>query len=294
MIRSMTGYGKGSLELGRLRITIELKSLNNRFADLRLRLPAELQSEEIDLRRRVLQSIRRGRVELSLSLERAGEGEERFTLNRSLLRALSDAAGRAREEFGFSGNLEVGALLAFPDVLARSDAGGLTDAEILGVHRALDAALEALDHERRREGEALREEIVGRLGRMQELVGEIRGLSAALPGALQEKLTERMSALLKTVPLDPGRLAQEAAYLADRSDVTEELVRLQGHVAQAHALVTEGDAEPVGKRLDFLLQEIHRETNTVNSKAADLEISRRALALKSETEKVREQVQNLE
>lgn len=295
MIRSMTGYGKGSVELGRLRITVELKSLNNRFADLRLRLPGELQSEEIDIRRRILQGIKRGRVELSLSIERVGEGDDRYALNRPLLHALTRAAGSVREEFGFAGNLDVNTVLAIPEVLVRSEAGGgLTDAEILGVHRAVDAALEALDRERRREGEALREEVVGILGRMEDLVREVRARAETLPSSLLDKLTERMAVLFKAGPVDPTRLAQEAAFLADRSDVTEEIVRLAAHLAQARAILSDAEGEPVGKRLDFLLQEIHRETNTINSKSADLEISRRALALKSEAEKVREQIQNLE
>jgi uncharacterized protein (TIGR00255 family) len=129
---------------------------------------------------------------------------------------------------------------------------------------------------------------------MEKLVREIRELAEKLPQAVLRKLNERLAVLLSAVPIDQGRLAQEAAFLADRSDVTEELVRLEGHLAQTRALVTEPGSEAVGKRLDFLLQEINRETNTINAKSGDLEISRRALALKSEAEKIREQVQNLE
>jgi uncharacterized protein (TIGR00255 family) len=129
---------------------------------------------------------------------------------------------------------------------------------------------------------------------MRAIVGEIALLAPRIPQALERRLVDRLKALSASIDLDPARVAQEAAFLAERSDVTEELVRLGAHVQQARALLADGDGEPVGKRLDFLLQEIHRETNTVTSKSQDLELSRRALDLKAETEKVREQIQNLE
>jgi uncharacterized protein (TIGR00255 family) len=129
---------------------------------------------------------------------------------------------------------------------------------------------------------------------MRGLVGEVRRLAADLPQGVHRKLVERLDVLLKSVPVDPARVAQEAAFLADRCDVTEELVRLSSHIEQTLKMLAEPDEEPLGKRLDFLLQEIHRETNTINSKSGDLEISRHALALKSEAEKIREQIQNLE
>jgi uncharacterized protein (TIGR00255 family) len=129
---------------------------------------------------------------------------------------------------------------------------------------------------------------------MDALVAAVRARAASIPAAMLKRITERVGQLLSQIPLDPARLAQEAAILADRADVAEELVRLAGHLAQARALLADGGAEPVGKRMDFLLQEIHRETNTIASKSADLEISRMTLDLKSESERVREQIQNLE
>ncbi len=295
MIRSMTGYGRGSAEAPGLRVVVELRSLNNRFADLRLRLPFELQSEEMEIRRMVLSKVRRGRLELSLSLERTDGAAAGITLNRPLIQAASAAARVATEEFGLSGVLDVNTVLSMPDVLQRSPVGnGMTAEELAVVRRAVEDALQALDAEKRREGEALREEILARAGRLGEIVGEVRRLAAELPQGAHRKLLDRLQVLLKSVPVDPVRLAQEAAFLADRCDVTEELVRLSGHIEQTAKVLREPDDEPVGKRLDFLLQEIHRETNTINSKSADLTISRQALALKSEAEKIREQIQNLE
>ena len=295
MIRSMTGYGKGSAELPGVRITVELKTLNNRFADVRLRLPAELAGEESEIRRRVLARVQRGRVEMSLDVERTATAGGGISLNRPLVRAILDAASEIGGDGSVGGRIDVNTLLALPNVLLQArPLADLDDDGLAAIHRAIEGALDALDGERRREGEELRAEIVARLSSMDELVREIRELAASVPTTARRKLVERIEALAIAVPLDAGRLAQETAFLVDRCDVTEELVRLEGHVGQARALVERPDAEPVGKRLDFLLQEIHRETNTITSKSGELEISRRALALKSESEKVREQIQNLE
>jgi uncharacterized protein (TIGR00255 family) len=159
---------------------------------------------------------------------------------------------------------------------------------------AVDMALSALDADRRREGEALKREILDRLTTMTRLTTEARERAGAIPDQLKQKLLQRLATLGSDVELDPSRLAQEATFLADRADVTEEIVRLEGHLAQAGGLLEKPDGGPVGKRLDFLLQEIHRETNTICSKSSDLELTRGALALKAEAEKVREQIQNLE
>jgi uncharacterized protein (TIGR00255 family) len=147
---------------------------------------------------------------------------------------------------------------------------------------------------RRREGEHLRGELLQRLESMVAAVGRIRQRAAVIPVLLRDRLVERLRVLSREVELDAGRVAQEAALLADRSDVTEEVVRLEGHLERAVGLLRAGESEPVGKRLDFLLQEMQRETNTINSKAADLAVSRDALELKAEIEKVREQTQNVE
>jgi len=170
----------------------------------------------------------------------------------------------------------------------------LDEAGRSAVDGALDVALAALDAERRREGGLLRDDLVPRVARMKATVAVIRELAAGVPHTLQQKLAERVQQLVTQVTLDPARIAQEAAFLADRADITEELVRLDGHLVHAHALLAEIDGEPVGKRLEFLLQEIHRETNTIASKSSELGISRHALALKAESEKIREQIQNVE
>lgn len=291
----MTGYGQGQQDAGDLRVTVELKTVNNRFADVRFRLPAELAGWEARVRRTVLSRVRRGRVELSVRFERGNAAAGAPALNRELLEAVLAGAQQLRDEHGLKGELDLARIVAIPG-LFRAEApilGG--DKEQLEVlDRCLALGLDALDADRLREGQVLATELLDRLRTMQDLTRTMTERAATVPATVRDRLIARLDNLGVELQLDPARVAQEAALLADRCDVTEELVRLEGHLQQAIALVDEPDGQPVGKRLDFLLQEIHRETNTVNSKSSDLELTRVALAMKAEAEKVREQVQNLE
>lgn len=295
MIRSMTGYGQGTFEAPGLKVTAELRSVNNRFADLKLHLPDDLVPFEPDLRRKVLEFVKRGRVDIDVRLERTGETGQPLALNRPVVEAALVAWKTLRDDYGVHGDWDLRTLLSVPGVFAPTDAvAGLDEAGRNAIDRALDLALAALDAERRREGGLLRDDLVARLARMNDSVAAIRARAALVPELLQKKIVERVQQLVTQVTLDPARIAQEAAFLADRSDATEEIVRLEGHLAQALSLLAESEGEPVGKRLEFLLQEIHREINTVASKSADLGISRHALDLKAESERIREQIQNLE
>jgi len=294
VIRSMTGYGQGSAEIPGFRARVEIRTVNNRFVDLKLRLPAELMRREAEIRGRILSRVRRGRIDVDFRLE-GTRVEPALALNRRLAEAVVAAGRQLREEYGAEGALDLRAMLQVPGILEPpACAGEIGEEEIATACRALDAALDGLDAERRREGEELRDDLRSRVSRMAELSEEIERLCAGVPDALRRKLLDRLKSLAEGVELDPARVEQEAVFLADRADVTEEIVRLKGHVARLSALLTEPDGEPVGKRLDFLLQEVSRETNTVNAKSVDLEVSRAVLALKSEAEKVREQIQNLE
>jgi uncharacterized protein (TIGR00255 family) len=291
----MTGYGQGAAEAPGLKVTVELRSVNNRFADLKLRLPDELVPFEQEFRRKVLLTVRRGRVDVDLRLTRSGDLEAPLALNRPVVLAVLSAFKTLRDEYGIHGAFDLQTLLHVPGVFEMEDAAApLDEAGRAAVDGALDLALAALDAERRREGGLLGADLVARVSRMKETVATIRESAAAVPSVLQRKLVERVQQLLTQVTLDPVRIAQEAAFLADRSDITEEIVRLEGHLSHALTLLGESDGDPVGKRLEFLLQEIHRETNTISSKSADLGISRHALDLKAESERIREQIQNLE
>ncbi len=291
----MTGYGQASTDVGEARVTVELRTLNHRYADLRLRLPPDLAAAEREMRRTILQRIKRGRVELTVNVESIEGGTSKPQLNRPLLDEVLATCKTLRDELHIEGTPDMRTVLGVHGMF-RSAAVALAwdagDREALD--RSLGEALEALDQERLREGRHLQQDLSQRLTGMSQIVTKIRESAERIPDKLRERLVERLSGLAADVALDPARVAQEAVLLAERSDATEELVRLEGHLAQAADLVDGPDEKPVGKPLDFLLQEIQRETNTLNSKSADLELGRMALELKGEVEKVREQVQNLE
>ena len=297
MIRSMTGYGQGAAEAPGIKVTVELRSVNNRFADLKLRLPDVLLPFEHDLRRKILATVKRGRIDVDLRLERTGAQASPLALNRPLVAAALQAMRIAPR------GVRRGRGLGSPDgdVRSRHLRDGRTPAprsKTPGGRRSIarwSSALTALDGERRREGGLLQADLV-RAGRADEghRRHDSRARDRGAGRAPKEDRRARAASCGTQVALDPARIAQEAAFLADRSDVTEEIVRLTGHLEHALALLAETGGEPVGKRLEFLLQEIHRETNTIASKSADLGINRQALSLKAEAEKIREQIQNLE
>ena len=291
----MTGFGQASGDASGARVTVEVRSVNNRYLDLRLRIPSELAAIEGEIRKRVRSRFRRGRVELTLNLERTDGADRAFVLNTALVEAVTAAAGRIRSEYGVEGDLDLRGLLSLPGVLqAAAEGPVISDDERPMVEATVDQALSALERERAREGENLRVDLVARVEQMLGLVDQIRELASGMPALARDRLVERIEAMTHGLDLDPTRVAQEAAIQADRCDVTEEIVRLRGHLEQLAVLLNTPDGEPVGKRLDFLIQEIHRETNTVGSKSVSLDLSRRVLDLKNETEKVREQIQNLE
>lgn len=291
----MTGFGQGMTTSPELRVSVEMRGVNNRYADIRLRIPAELGELETDLRRRVLGRVKRGRVEVSVNVERAEGAEIRQMLNRPLLDEVRRAADVARDDLGLKGQLELMGVLSIPGMF-RAESVDLvwTPEQKDQLLEALDTALGAFDADRLREGSALKDDILARVDAMLRHAGRARARAAEIPEVLRDKLVQRLDQLSEVAELDPARVAQEAAYLADRSDVTEEIVRLEGHLEQARSLLDRPDGEPLGKRLEFLLQEIHREANTVCSKAADLQLTQHALAVKLEVEKAREQVLNLE
>jgi uncharacterized protein (TIGR00255 family) len=298
MIRSMTGFGQGSAESDGYRVTVDVRTVNHRFVDVRVRVPSELAALERDARKRILARVRRGRVEASFRVDRIADAASRVRVNAELVRSAVHAAHELAAEHGLPGALTVSDVLRVPGVLVEDRSA---DPEVDGLAAAavgaLDRALDSLQADREREGEDLRRDLAGRIESMRGWTASVREHAAEVPRRAREKLLERLAALSQGVELDPARLAQEATFLADRADVTEELVRLDAHLDEALRILGTGEQaadEPVGKRMDFLVQEIHRETNTINSKSSELEISRAAMALKTETEKVREQVQNLE
>ncbi|HZE69075.1 MAG TPA: YicC/YloC family endoribonuclease [Pyrinomonadaceae bacterium] len=292
-MKSMTGYGRGSVVGEDFTVAIDLKTVNNRFLDVHLRLGSELTALEPAIKRRIGSRISRGRVDVTLTFERTSEVA--YELNRPLIAGYVKALREMQQEFSVSGELDLNVLARVPGALQPAR-NGLTAEMIAGVERAIDEGLNELDRMREQEGAVLREEMLERLGKIENLVPTIESAAASLVDTYRARLQKRIGELLsrdgQLIEIDPARLAQEVAYLADRSDVSEEMVRLRSHLTQfREALDAPGET---GKMLDFLLQELNREANTTLSKSTDLSIKEAGLGIKAEVEKLREQVQNVE
>jgi uncharacterized protein (TIGR00255 family) len=294
----MTGFGRGVAERGQTRATVDVRAVNHRFLDLKLR-GALAPSLEDAISTRVRGAIERGAVTVSVHLVREGSGGTR--IDQAAAHAAHQQLTELARVLGTAGP-DLALVLAQPGVVVETETDSREDGDSPAVLAALDAALAQLTAMREGEGKALARDLLARLDELAALRESLAKLAADIPERIQRRLSQRLERLLQDEAadkgsdaagwLDPGRLAQEVALLADRADVTEELVRLASHLEQARALVT-GKAA-AGRRLDFLVQEIGRELNTIGSKSAATEISSAIVEAKAVLEKVREQVQNVE
>jgi len=294
-IRSMTGYAQVKEHVsGQLTITLSLKSVNHRFLDLHLRIPNELDAVDMKVRRLLKERLHRGHIEVVLSLERAGSAV--FAVNRELVGGYLQAFRRAAEEFGVSADPDLNAVLKLPGALNATDSCDSGEALENHVTAALERAVVRLNEMREEEGLTSVAELRERMQHLSLATREVEGLRYKVLKAYHEKVEGRMQELIGS-HADPDRILQEAAMLAERSDIQEELVRMKNHIQ--HFLSHLESGGEVGKKLDFLLQEMNREANTLLSKTTGvageaLRITEMGLAMKSEIEKAREQVQNLE
>ena len=274
-------------------VSVDIKTVNNRFLDIHLRVGSELSSVEPAIKRRISSRLSRGRVDVTISFERTAQMA--YELNRPLIAGYVSALKQLQKDFNIGGELDINVLARIPGALQPARNG--VDARMISaVEEAIDEALDELEKMRQQEGEALRLELRERVQKIEALVPTIEQSAAGLAEAYRLRLQKRVAELLnrggQVVEIDPARLAQEVAYLADRSDVSEEMVRLRSHLSQfQEAIDSQGET---GKMLDFLLQELNREANTTLSKSTDLVIKEAGLAIKAEVEKLREQVQNVE
>ena len=300
-IYSMTGFAQARAEREGSSVRINLRSVNHRFLDLHLRMPDGFEVFESRIRQAIRNRLRRGHVDVNVYYEPGGNG--RIEVNRELVESYMNAVERLRQEFGVKTEPDLMALFRLPGVVAApgaaSDLQSEEKQESLGeqLEVCLEQALNKLEAMRRSEGEALTEEMQGILEQVATRTAEIETLAERVRPAIARRLAERLEELLKGLQLDPMRLAQEAALLAERSDVSEELARLRSHVEQFRKLLA--SAGEAGKKLDFLLQEMQREANTLLSKTPGVEseglaITGLALEVKSDIEKLREQAQNVE
>lgn len=301
MIRSMTGYGRVQQEEPEFALTLSVKSINHRFLDLQIRLSAGLETLEPTVRGLVKQRIRRGHVEVQVNMDRDRRGS--VQIDHELLEAYLKVLQDLRRESGYASEPDLVALLRIPGMVTSTN--GEISAELLSrvqdtLERVAQQALDQLDAMRRREGESLERDVRARLEHLGQLAANVARSANDVPAYYRRRLERRLQEILGSsaqMEIDLGRLAQEVAFLASRSDIAEELTRFQSHLDQIDHLL--GESAEVGKKLDFLLQEMNREANTVLSKTTDVpeigpEITKQAIEMKAEIEKLREQAQNIE
>lgn len=294
MTRSMTGYGKAEATGAEGKFVVEIRSVNHRYGEVSVKLPRQMLFLEGDVRRRVAERFKRGKIDIFIQFEPAMGNITPPVANIPLALAYNEAFTQIRLALGVYDHVPLDLILAQKDVLATQaqDVPADLEAQAADLHGALNAALDSMEAMRLKEGEQLAREIIGRISGVSDMVESVAKRAPLAVAANGERLRERISRLLGETPVDELRLAQEVAILADRMEITEELVRLRSHFKQFHAIM--GLNEPVGRKADFLLQEMNREVNTIGSKANDAEIAAIVVELKSELEKVREQIQNIE
>jgi len=291
----MTGFGRAKGNVGEdWAAEVVARSVNHRFLDLNIKLREQEIDLEPVLRRVFSRHVARGKVEVSLRLRRATPAPTVISIDEGLLEALLARFAALSERYPVSGKLEARDLLTIPQIFAvESSVDGFTEGDIAALEEIAGEAARALVAMREAEGQLVAADLAERIGFLEKRLAELAGRRGEIVRRNLDNLRERLKSLVSEAGLDPGRLEQEAALAVDRSDVAEELQRLEGHLSQFGSLLT-SSREPVGKKLDFLAQEILRELNTLGSKGRDLQMVREVLEMKSEIEKIREQVQNLE
>jgi len=292
MITSMTGYGRREAVWRGGPVAVEVRSVNHRFCEVVVRLPRALSSLEEEVKRMIQRRCARGRIELTVSLPGGKDGGRTISLDRSLAKQYHRLLGDLKRDLRLGGTIDLALLAGFRDIVSLSDQP-VADRKLTAiVKRLVTGALADLDAMRRREGAALAHDAKSRVQVVRQAVASIATRTPHVVQEYFERMKARVEKLVGAGQVDSGRLQQELALYADRCDVSEELTRLESHVAQFTAALN--SRGPVGRTLDFLLQEMGREVNTIGSKAGDAEISTQIVQIKGELEKVREQVQNIE
>jgi len=292
MIKSMTGFGRVEAICEGRNVIVEAKSVNHRFLEVALRTPASLYPLEMEYKKKVSERFKRGRVDISIRLEGESTETGKVHLNLEVARNYYDVLDRLREELHIEEPVRLKNLISFRDIFTPPAETTLSDEFLAQVENTLLEALSILAGMRQEEGIALYSDMKMRLDLLGDLTRSIQNRAPQVVLEYQNRLTERVKELMSGIELDPARLAQEVAIMADRSDITEEIVRMQSHISQFESLLQSDEAE--GRKIDFLLQEMNREINTIGSKSNDVDIARQVIEAKSELGKLREQAQNIE
>lgn len=292
MVKSMTGYGRARQTLNGRDITVEVRSVNNRYLDCTVKVPRTYIFAEDAVKARVQKAVSRGKVDVFITIDAAAADETVVAVNEPLARGYYEALTRLKDMFSLEDGLNAVTLAKFPDVLTITKAEEDLESVAADICAVLDKALAAYNAMRTVEGGKLREDIAGRADTIEAVVGKVEERSPQTVAAYREKLLARMQEVLQSTAIDESRILTEAAIFADKIAVDEETVRLRSHLSQLRTML-ESD-QPIGRKLDFLIQEVNRECNTIGSKCNDLTIAQDVVNMKAEVEKIREQVQNIE
>ena len=290
-MKSMTGFGRASLESNGKNYIIEIKTVNNKYSDITVKSPKRLSFMEDKIRKQIANRITRGKVEVSVSFFDFSNKSKNVVLNKEIAKEYIKQLREIADENNLSENISVVEIAKLPDILNSIDSDN--DEEIASeALQCLNMALDSLIEMRKTEGENIKQDLLVRIERVQKLVDKIAENSKGIVEEYVSKLEKRIKEILKTDVVDENRIAQEAVIYADKTSIEEELTRLNSHIVQVKELVNSDG--PVGKKLDFMIQEMNRETNTIGSKAGSGEITKAVIDLKVELEDIREQIQNIE
>lgn len=292
MVRSMTGFGRCEITEGGQKAVVEIKSVNHRFLEMAVRMPRKLGSLESRVREEVRKYAARGKIDISVSYENRDVSSVRLLYNRSVAQNYLDIFAQMSSDFGMDNSVGLLDLASFPDVITEQEPESDDEAVWAFLKRAVDGAGRQFSEVRAIEGENLRKDLLGKLDSLSALLDSVEEKSPEIVANYEKKLRERVNSIAGEVPVDENRLAQEVVLYADKICVDEEIVRLRSHFSQARETLEEGGA--IGRKLDFIVQEMNREANTILSKTDDVLLSQTAIGMKTGIEKVREQIQNLE
>ena len=292
MVKSMTGYGRAREMRNGRDITVEVRSVNNRYLDCTVKMPRAYIFAEDRMKARVQQAISRGKVDVFVTIDASAADEAVVAVNEPLARGYYEALTRLKTMFSLPGEVTPEVLAKFPDVLAVTKAEEDVEAIAADICAVLDDALAAYNDMRAVEGEKLAADVAGRVTTIETVVGKVEERSPQTVAAYRQRLEAKMQEVLQSTTIDESRILTEAAIFADKVAVDEETVRLRSHIAQLRDMLQ--SSEPIGRKLDFLIQEVNRECNTIGSKCNDLTVARDVVNMKAEVEKIREQVQNME
>ena len=292
MIKSMTGFGRGHQVLNGRDITVEIRSVNHRYYEFSSRLPRSLGYIEDKLKTLLQGRISRGKVEVSVLINNVEAADEKITINHEIVKEYIDAMRSVKDEFGLVDDLSLSNILRIPDAFTVVKTE--TDEEQLweDIRSTAEEALEHFISMRENEGERMKQDVLSRLAKIEEWVGVVETRSPMVVEDYRKRLYDKMCEVLSSTNIDENRILMEAGIFSEKTAVDEETVRLRSHIAQFRGMLESGD--PVGRKLDFLVQEMNRETNTIGSKVQDIEVTRIVVDQKSEIEKIREQIQNIE